>query len=304
MQITRKRTVRCLRYHPTLPILAVGDGSNEIVIVDLVGERRIASFSVDGRVNSIDFSPSGDFIAVGSDSCVFTIHEINTFKIVQEIPANGFAMSLAFSGNSGQYLALAQADGETDIIQLGPLLSINYIALGPSVLELPPWALNESIYRSPQGLPLLQRCMFAGSKESLMCAAKILKEAPSTVLTFDRSTGMGCFETVVLLRKPNIIQLILNTLVDGTLESQNKTSSSVLTSTMPIDGFLALRHLILHHPPGYATDVLSKMTFVKVPFVDPISVRFDGVKVSHALFHTIICFICFNHSPYIFTFNF
>ncbi len=281
MEITRKRTVRCLRYHPTLPILAIGDGSNEIVVVDLVGERRVASFTVEGRVNSIDFSPAGDFMAVGSDACTFTIHEVTTFKVLQEIPAKGFATSVAFSGTSGQYLAIGHADGETDIIQLGPLLSVDFVPLGPVIHEIPEWALDQSIYRSPEGPSFLQRCMYEGSKQSLMCAAKILKEAPSTVLTFDRSSGIGCFETAVQLRKPNIMQLILTTLVDGTLETKNGWSSSVMTTTMPIDGFLTLRDLILHHPPGFATDVLRTMTFIKVPFVAPIKVRSAELKVSY-----------------------
>jgi hypothetical protein len=303
IEITRRRTVRCLRYHPTLPILAIGDGSNEIIIVDLVGERRVASFFVDGRVNSIDFSPAGNFIAVGSDACTFTIHEITTFKVVQEIPARGFAMSVAFSGTSGQYLAVGHADGETDIIQLGPLLSIDYISLGPAVQELPTWARNEAIYRSPQGPSLLQRCMFDGSKESLVCAAKILKDAPNIVLTYDRATGVGCFETAVQLRKPNVMQLILTTLVDGTLETQND-SSSLLTTTMPIDGFLTLRDLIINHPPGFATDLLRSMTFIKVPFIKPIRVRIDDVKVSCTLSTRSVIFIrsssSFVRSKYLF----
>lgn len=188
MKITRKRAVRCISYHPSLPIMAIGDGSNEIIIVDLVGERRIASFFVNGRVNTIEFSPFGDFIVVGSDDCIFTIHEVTTFKVIQEIPAKGFAMSVAFSGTSGQYLALGHANGETDIIQLGPLLSIDYISL-TDLHALPSWAFEEAIYRSPQGPSFLQRCMFEGSKESLMCAAMVLKQAPNSVLTFDRTTG-------------------------------------------------------------------------------------------------------------------
>lgn len=75
------------------------------------------------------------------------------------------------------------------------------------------------------------------------------------------------------------MQLILTTLVDGTLETQNELSRSLLTTTMPIDGFLTLRDLILHHPPGYATDILRSMTFIKVPFVSPIRVRADEIKV-------------------------
>jgi hypothetical protein len=74
------------------------------------------------------------------------------------------------------------------------------------------------------------------------------------------------------------MKLILTTLVDGTLETQHGLSSSLLTTTMPIDGFLTLRDLILHHPPGYATDILRSMTFVKVPFVTPIHVGPDEIK--------------------------
>ncbi len=96
---------------------------------------------------------------------------------------------------------------------------------------------------------------------------------------FIQNQGVGCFETAVQLRKPNIMQLILTTLVDGTLETQNELSRSLLTTTMPIDGFLTLRDLILHHPPGYATDILRSMTFIKVPFVSPIRIRADEIKV-------------------------
>ena len=71
----------------------------------------------------------------------------------------------------------------------------------------------------------------------------------------------------------------MTTLVDGTLDTQNQLSSSLLTTTMPIDGFLTLRELILHHPPGYATDIMRSMTFVKVPFAAPIRVRSDEIKV-------------------------
>ena len=134
LEVSRTRTIRCVRYHPTLPILAIGDGGNEVMIVDLVGERKIAQFAVQGRVNSIDFSPIGDFIVVASDDCSFTIHETHTFKVIQEIPSRGFAMSVAFSGTSGQYLALCHASGETEIIKLGALLSIDYIqTIVPSI---------------------------------------------------------------------------------------------------------------------------------------------------------------------------
>lgn len=268
MDISRKRTVRCLCYHPSLPVLAIGDGGNNIIIVDLFGERKIAAFSVEGRVNSIDFSPAGDFIAVGSDNCTFTIHETITFKVVQEIPVKGFATSVAFSGISGQYMAIAHADGKTEIFKLGPLLSVELVSLKnkSALSELPEWAYRETVYRSPEGMSFLQRCILEGSQESLMHAATVLNNSPEAMLTFNRLTGVGCFEAAVELRKPNVMKLIMNTVVDGTLEGKSQLSNSMMTTTMPIDGLLTLTNMIEHHPPEFATEILAKMTFIKVPF--------------------------------------
>ncbi len=277
MEITRKRTVRCQTYHPSLPVLAIGDGSNEVIIVDLIGERKLASFFVDGRVNCIAFSPSGDYVAIGTDEGTITIHDTTNFKCVQEIKSPGKAMGVEFSGSSGQYLALAYANGDVKIVKLGPLLSIDYTRL-ENVLDLPDWAKQEVIYRSPEGPSFLQRCMLNGSKDSLMCAGSILEEAPESVLTFDRTTGVGCFETAVDLGKPNIMTLILTPVVDGTLDSRSAWSSSLLTTTMPMDGYLTLRELILNHPPGHSTEILSKMTFMKVPFADPRRCHVDDPK--------------------------
>jgi hypothetical protein len=277
MEITRKRTVRCQKYHPSLPVLAIGDGSNEVIIVDLVGERKLASFFVDGRVNSIAFSPAGDYIGIGTDEGTFTIHDTTNFKCVQEIRSPGIALSIEFSGSSGQHLAISYANGDVKIIKLGPLLSIDYTRL-ENILDLPEWAKEEVIYRSPEGPSFLQRCMLDGSKESLSCAGSILEEAPESVLTFDRTTGVGCFETAVDSGKPNIMTLILTPVVDGTLDSRSAWSSSLLTTTLPMDGYLTLRDLVLNHPPGFATDILSKMTFMKVPFADPRRCHVDDLK--------------------------
>ena len=60
-------------------------GGNDIAIVDLTGERKIAAFSVGGSVSSMNYSPAGDLITVGSDDFNLTIHEIVTFRVVQEI---------------------------------------------------------------------------------------------------------------------------------------------------------------------------------------------------------------------------
>mmetsp|Transcript_5230 Transcript_5230/g.9965 ORF Transcript_5230/g.9965 Transcript_5230/m.9965 type:complete len:1602 (+) Transcript_5230:107-4912(+) len=277
MEITRKRTVRCQKYHPTLPVLAIGDASSEVMIVDLVGERKLFSFMVEGRVNTIAFSPAGDYIAVGTDEGTFTIHDTRLFKCVQEIRCTSMAMAIEFSGKSAQFLAISHANGDVKIVKLGPLLSIDYVPLH-GTLDFPSWAKDEIMYRSPEGPSLLQRCMLDGSKESLSCAEGILDEAPESVLTFDRTTGVGCFETAVELRKPNIMKLILTPVVDGSLDSRSQWSSSLLTTTIPIDGFLTLRDLILNHPSRYATDILNKMTFMKVPFAPPKRCCFNDDK--------------------------
>ena len=69
MEVVRTRSIRCLRYHPSLPVLAIGDGSGKVVIVDLLEERELAEFSSpEGlRINFIDFSNKGDFLAVATD---------------------------------------------------------------------------------------------------------------------------------------------------------------------------------------------------------------------------------------------
>ena len=75
LQASRPRSVRCVKYHTTLPILAIGDDKNTITLVDLVQGKKYAEFDVEGRVNAIDFSPLGDFIAIASDSGHFYIHD-------------------------------------------------------------------------------------------------------------------------------------------------------------------------------------------------------------------------------------
>jgi len=277
LEITRPRTVRCLKYHPTLPVLAIGDGSNEVIILDLVGERKLASFFVQGRVNAIAFSTLGDYIAVGSDACFCTIHDTTTFRCIQEIQTKSKIMGVEFSGYGCQFLAINLAEGSVQIIKLGPLLSIDHTPLN-RILDLPYWAAQEIIYRSPEGPSYLQRCILDGSKQSIICAESVLRQCPESVLTFNRTTGVGCFETAVELRNPNIMRLIISPVMDGTLDTSSAWSSSLLTTSMPVDAYLTLRDLIINHPPGFATDTIRKMTFVKVPFAKPRICLIDEVK--------------------------
>ena len=277
LEINRPQTVRCLKYHPTLPVLAVGDGSNEVIILDLVGERKLASFFVHGRVNTIALSTLGDYIAVGSDACFCTIHDTTTFRCIQEIKTKSKIMGVEFSGLGCQFMAITLADGSVQITKLGPLLSIDHAPLS-KILDLPHWAAQEIIYRSPEGPSYLQRCILDGSKESIICAESVLRQYPESVLTYNRSTGVGCFETAVELKNPNVMKLIISPVLDGTLDTCSAWSSSLLATSLPVDAYLTLRDLIINHPPGFATDTIRKMTFVKVPFATPRLCLSDEVK--------------------------
>ena len=75
LQVHRPRTARALRYHPTLPLLAIGDGSGFVAIVDYELEDTVKEFRAGSRVNTVDFSPKGDFLVVGTDECLFTLYE-------------------------------------------------------------------------------------------------------------------------------------------------------------------------------------------------------------------------------------
>ena len=75
LQVMRTRTVRCLSYHPTISLLAMGDGAGTVAVVDYVEEETIMEFEVGGRVNVLEFSPTGELLLVGTDNCCFTLHE-------------------------------------------------------------------------------------------------------------------------------------------------------------------------------------------------------------------------------------
>ena len=271
LQVQRTRTVRCLKYHPTLPLLAIGDGSNLVAVVDFMEQELIDEFDVGGRVNCLAFSPCGDFLVVGTDDCRFTMHETETYKAVQEIHSSGFATSASFSP-TGEYLTMGCVSGDYKVLRLGPLLATELIPLGPTseLTSLPPWALNEALYRSGDGPSLVQRYFLDGSPESVRLAASLLKHRPDALYTFDRTNGEGCFDTALSLQKPNLLKLTLTVLVDGTLETDLNDGGkrSILTTDLPDRGAEALYNMIFHHPQ-LINDILDAMTFIKVPFTQP-----------------------------------
>jgi len=271
LQVMRTRTVRCVKYHPTLSLLAIGDGSNLVTIVDYLEEESVQEFNVGGRVNCLEFSADGNFLVVGTDDCRFTIHETVSYKAVQEINSCGFATSASLSP-TGEYLVLGCASGDYSIVRLGPLLATDLIPLSPTseLSSLPSWALNEALYRSGNGPSLVQRYMLHGSPESVRLVAALLQCNPDALYTFNRTTGEGCFDTALSLQKPNLLKLTLTILVDGTLEAEtnNGGKRSILTTDLPESGSAALYNMIFHQPQ-LIHDILASMTFIKVPFTQP-----------------------------------
>lgn len=271
LQVHRPRTARALCYHPNQPLLAIGDGSGFLAILDYEQEETIKEFQVGSRVNTVDFSPKGDFLAVGTDECLFTLFETTAYKAVQEIPVQGFGMVASFSPN-GQCLALATADAIFCIVRLGPLLGVDLVPLDLSggVEQLPPWALNEVLYRSGDGPSFIQRHMRKGEQDNLQRVADILKQHPEAIYAFDREANEGCFDTALLLRKPNLLKLAVMALTDGNLKLD---SDAILTSSIPDKARAALGEITENYPPELVVDIMQKFTFMKVPFSQPMLIK-------------------------------
>lgn len=60
-----------------------------------------------------------------------------------------------------------------------------------SMCSLPPWALNEALFRSGNGPSLVQRYMLDDSPGSVPLVAALLKRSPAALYTIDRTTGEG-----------------------------------------------------------------------------------------------------------------
>lgn len=277
LQVARPRTVRCLSYHPDLPVIALGDGANHVAIIDLIEEETIWEFSVGGRVHSLNFSRCGGFLAVAADGSVglsdggcFTVHETGSFKVVQEIRTAGLASAVRFSA-SGQYLATDSEKDDARVVHLGPFLSMQFIPLRGGIDGLPDWRLNEAIFRSGHGPSLIQRYMRDGSRDSLNQAAIILKQYPDAIFTFDRTSGEDLFDTAWTLRKPKLLKALLLQVVNGKrlTEHGRGDRSCYLTNKITQIGVKILIDMLAHHPPEYVVQVLAEMTFVKVPFSEP-----------------------------------
>jgi WD40 repeat protein len=279
LKILRPQTVRCVSYHPTLPLLAIGDGGNIVSIVDFNAEDIIQEINVAARVNVILFSPQGDIAVVGTDDCIFLFLETKTWRILQEIPSKGFASCASFSG-SGKFLALGSALGTYNVIQLGPFLALDLVPLtrNGGISQLPESCINEVYYRSGNGYSLVQRYMLDSTPESLRRAATLINTHADTIYCFNRDTGDSSFDTALKLKKPNLLKLVMTTLVDGTLERDEGGRRSILTSSLPERGRDTLEDMILNSPSDFVVSILSQMVFIKVPFTEAREIKGSNRK--------------------------
>lgn len=149
------------------------------------------------------------------------------------------------------------------------------------------------LYRSGHGPSLVQRYMLEGSQDSLRQAAHLLKEYPDTISTFDRSTGIGCFDTALQLQKPNLLKLVMTTVVDGTLEAETGATRTILTSKMPMNARETLQNMVSNHAAAFTVEVLSEMTYIKVPFTTPKEIYRSQIRVRLSVALTVaLAFRC------------
>jgi hypothetical protein len=279
LQVVRPRTVRCLNYHPKLPLLALGDGAGCLAIVDYQEEDTVKEFKIGGRVNVVEFSPAGDFLLVGTDECAFTLYETAEFKVVQEFRQESFALSGSFSP-SGKYLALGSSSEPYAVLRMGSLLGIDLVPLNEHHGKIPQWAVKETLFRSGFGPSLLQRHMIRGKQESLVWVTNTLREHPDAIYTMNRLRSEGCLETALRLKKVRLLQASVKVLVDGSLEKQNGGKRSILTTPLPAVGRQTLMTMMDSHPAALIVEILQSLTFVKVPFTKPRIASSDKRMVS------------------------
>jgi WD40 repeat protein len=270
LEVSRERTVRCIGYHPTLPNLAIGDGSGTVIIVNYSREDIIGERNVGGRVNVVSFSPVGDFLIVGTDDSKFVLFEMASFKVVQEFKCQGFAVAASFSP-SGRHLVLGPSSEDYKVVKLGALLGIDHL---PLATDLPEWALQQTLFRSGYGPSLIQRYMINGKQSSMKWVASALKKFPYCIYAFDRQRDEGCFATALRYREMKILQLAITTIVDGSLDAENDRQS-ILTTEICDRAWEAIQWMVQNSPPEYILAILNAMTFVKVPFTKQHLLRKD-----------------------------
>ena len=244
LRFLRPRTARCLAIHPRNPaLLVVGDGAGTVAVVDTKAAEMVHEIKAGGgRINTLAFSPIGDYLIVGTDDGHFNMYLEGLYQFAQQIPCKGFAICARFSpGTSlgmalskkspcqchqafsrkscatftscldGAHLALGSAGGSYSIVRLGPFLAIDLapLKLQRGTSELPQWALAEVLYRSGYSESFLQRHIQAGHSDNIQRLSSILKDYPTAVFAFDRSNNETFFDTALRVRRPMILKLAI-----------------------------------------------------------------------------------------------
>lgn len=279
LRFVRPRTARCLALHPrNHSILVVGDGTGTVAVVNTKAAEMVHEIKAGGgRINALAFSPVGDYLLVGTDDGYFNMYLDGLYQFAQQIPCKGFSICAQFSPD-GAHLALGSAGGSYSIVRLGPFLGIDLVPLTLQRGTLPDWALAEVLYRSGYSASYLQRHIQAGdySSDNIRRLSSLLKEYPTAVFAFDRSNNETFFDTALRMRRPLILKLAITAFVDGTLETRQ--DSSILKSRLPLQARNSLVDLVINMNPELASEILSDMVFLKVPYGKVRTVHDDTAK--------------------------
>jgi WD40 repeat protein len=287
LEISRTLTCRCLKFHPSQPVLAIGDGAGTVAIIDCDNGEVVTEIDLSERVTALDFSPVGDYMVVGTDGCNFSLYESQNFRLLQNFPSNGRALCASFSSN-GFYLALGSTVESYSMIRLGPFLGTEFIPLNlpGGVTSLPESELKQVLFHSGKGPSLLQRHMVRGGPDNLRRVAAILQEHPNAIYTLDRCTGEGCFDTALRLKRPGLLKLFIVSIVDGTLNKIDGKHKTFLATSIPQRGRDVLTEIVKNYPADFIVDILRSITFMKVPYGLPRPIESgDRVECGHTTYH-------------------
>ena len=238
-------------------------------VVDYTDEEILHEIDVGSRVNTVVFSPNGDYLLTGSDASRFTLHHSSTYQCVQEFETNGFASTAAFSPG-GAHLVLGSGDDSYGMVRLGPFLGIDYVplTLQGEISELPSWALAEVLFRSADGPSFVQRLMMKGGTDNLRLVSSILQEFPGALYAYNRKNGETFFHTALRMKKPHLLKLVVTAMVNGSLDRIDE-KSSILSTSYPRMGRQAMDEIVYKYSDEMIGEIFQAMTFLKVPFVEP-----------------------------------
>jgi len=111
LKLTDKK-LRQIALNPDKTMASIACGNNEIVLIDLKSQSIIKRFEAHGMsVNSVQFSPKGDYLISGSKDAWLKVWEVdNDFRKVYEVAAHNFAIYAIVFSPDGKLFATASRD--------------------------------------------------------------------------------------------------------------------------------------------------------------------------------------------------